>query len=149
MTEILREISQDFEIIVFTASHSCYANVVLDFLDPNQQYIHHRLFRESCMVTEEGIYIKDLRILGNRNLQDVVLVDNAAYSYGYQVENGIPIVPYYDNKDDEELKHLIPYLKSMAGVKDMREVNKQAFRLHAYPMFDSMEKVLNKVVFQN
>jgi Dullard-like phosphatase family protein len=147
--EILKEMSQHFEVIVFTASHSCYANVVLDYLDPHGQYVHHRLFRESCVVTDEGVYIKDLRILGNRNLQDVVLVDNAAYSFGYQVENGIPIIPYYDNKEDQELKHLIPYLKSLANVKDCREVNKQTFRFHQYTMHDSLEKVVNKVILKD
>jgi len=147
--EILKEISQHFEVIIFTASHACYANVVLDYLDPQNQYIHHRLFRDNCVVTDEGIYIKDLRILGNRNLQDIVLVDNAAYSFGYQIENGIPIIPYYDNKEDEELKHLIPYLKSLAPVRDVRDVNKQAFRMQQYTNHDTLEKVLNKVVFQN
>lgn len=90
-----------------------------------------------------------MRILGNRNLQDVVLVDNAAYSFGYQVENGIPIVPYYDNKDDVELKHLITYLKSLNSAKDMREVNRQTFKLHLYTQHDTLDKVLNKVVLQN
>lgn len=41
-----------------------------------------------------------MRILGDRDLKDVVLVDNAAYSYGLQLDNGIPIIPYYDNKKD-------------------------------------------------
>ena len=49
--DILKELSFYYEIIVFTASHSCYANVVLDMLDPNRQYIQHRLFRESCVQT--------------------------------------------------------------------------------------------------
>lgn len=43
--EILRNLSKNFEIIVFTASHSCYANEVLDQLDPKKEYISHRLFR--------------------------------------------------------------------------------------------------------
>jgi CTD small phosphatase-like protein 2 len=38
-------LSKNFEVIVFTASHSCYANVVLDYLDPNNEYIEHRLYR--------------------------------------------------------------------------------------------------------
>lgn len=59
----LQEMSKYFEIIVFTASHSCYANVVLDYLDPNGEYISHRLFRENCVQTEEGVFIKDLRVL--------------------------------------------------------------------------------------
>lgn len=43
--EILRNLAEKFELIVFTASHSCYANVVLDTLDPEKKYIQHRLFR--------------------------------------------------------------------------------------------------------
>jgi CTD small phosphatase-like protein 2 len=31
--------SKYYEIIVFTASHGCYANVVLDYLDPNKNLI--------------------------------------------------------------------------------------------------------------
>jgi len=147
--EALRELSQYYEIIVFTASHSCYANVVLDYLDPHEEYIHHRLFRESCVVTEEGLHIKDLRVIGNRNLQDMVLIDNAAYSYGFQIENGIPIIPFYDNKADQELRHLIPYLKFLGSVKDLREINKQTFKLHHYGLYNEAEDVLEKVIFQN
>jgi CTD small phosphatase-like protein 2 len=33
--EILKNLSKKFEVIIFTASHSCYANVVLDHLDPH------------------------------------------------------------------------------------------------------------------
>ena len=41
----------------------------------------------------------------------MVLVDNAAYSYFFQLENGIPIIPFYDDKKDKELLHLLAYLK--------------------------------------
>jgi len=146
--ECLRELSQYFEIMVFTASHSCYANVVLDYLDPHEEFIHHRLFRESCVVTDEGLHIKDLRVIGDRNLQDLILVDNAAYSFGFQLENGIPIVPFYDNKADQELRHLIPYLKFLSSVKDLREINKQTFKLHHYGCYEEAEELLEKIVFQ-
>ena len=92
--------SRHFEIIVFTASHSCYANVVLDYLDPQKQWVSYRLFRESCVQTEEGAYIKDLRVIANRNLSELLLVDNAVYSFGMQLANGVPILNYYDNKQD-------------------------------------------------
>jgi len=146
--EILRELSSYYEIVVFTASHACYANVVLDYLDPHEQYIQHRLFRDSCVVTEEGVHIKDLRVIGNRNIKDVILIDNAAYSFGFQIENGIPIIPFYDNKADQELRHLIPYLKFLSSVEDLREINRQTFRLHHYAHHDTPEGVLERVVFQ-
>lgn len=85
--------------MVFTASHSSYANVVIDYLDPKRQYIKHRLFREHCHLTLNGEYVKDLRII-NRELKNMVLIDNAAYSYAFQPENGIPIIPYYHGDKD-------------------------------------------------
>lgn len=46
------------------------------------------------------MFIKDLRIFGNRNLDNIVLVDNAPYSYYFQLSNGIPILPFYNSKSD-------------------------------------------------
>lgn len=100
--ELLNELSKEFEVIVFTASHSCYANPVIDFLDPDGTYISRRLFRDNCVQIAEGFYVKDLRILKNRDLKNVLLVDNAAYSYALQLENGVPIIPFYMRKDDTE-----------------------------------------------
>lgn len=51
------------------------------------------------------MYCKDLRVM-DRELKDVVLVDNAAYSYAAQPDNGIPILPYYHGKQDFELQVL-------------------------------------------
>jgi CTD small phosphatase-like protein 2 len=130
-TDLLRALSKNFEIIVFTASHSCYANVVLDYLDPNNEFIHHRLYREHCYVTPDGVYVKDLRVL-NRDLSQVVLIDNAAYSYAFQLDNAIPILPYYKGKNDYELKALQTYIESLIFQKDVREMNRKTFKLHRY-----------------
>jgi CTD small phosphatase-like protein 2 len=71
----------------------------LDYLDPHNEYIQHRLYREHCHLTADGVYVKDLRIIA-RDLSQVLLVDNAAYSYAYQIDNAIPIIPYYKGKND-------------------------------------------------
>lgn len=89
--ECLIAANSNFEVIVFTASHQCYADEVLNYLDPTGQLIHHRLYRDNCIIVD-GVYIKDLRILYNRRLEDIVIVDNAAYSFSYQLDNGIPII---------------------------------------------------------
>ena len=46
-------------------------------------------------------------------MKDIVLIDNAAYSFGFHLENGIPIIPFYDNKEDKELESLLKYLRGM------------------------------------
>jgi CTD small phosphatase-like protein 2 len=79
--------------------------------------------------TKEGFYVKDLRILNNRNLKDIVIVDNSVYSFAFQIDNGIPIIPFYEDKEDEEMLHLIYYLNCLVDVEDVREQNREAFEL--------------------
>lgn len=110
--EFLELMSEYFEIVIFTASHACYANIILNILDPENQFITYRMFRDSCIETEERIFIKDLRIFGNRDFDDMVIVDNACYSYSFQLDNGIPIVPYFCGKSDTELVELAAFLTS-------------------------------------
>jgi len=31
----------------------------------------------------------------------------------------VPIIPFYDSKEDEELKHLIFYIQCLASMEDM------------------------------
>ena len=81
VTQFLSELSEIFEIIIFTASHSCYANVIIDYLDPNRQFISYRFFRESCIQTQQGVYVKDLSIFYQRSLKDLIIIDNAPYSF--------------------------------------------------------------------
>ena len=118
---------EHFEVIVFTASHQTYADAVLDFLDPDNTLFDKRLYRDSCYHTPDNVYIKDLRIFHNRDIENIVIVDNAVYSFGFQLENGIPIIPYYEDEEDEELFHLIPYLEILANSEDVREKNRDAF----------------------
>ena len=35
----------------------------------------------------------------------MILIDNAAYSYAFQPLNGVPIIPYYEGKNDYELQN--------------------------------------------
>ena len=59
----------------------------------------------------------------------MVLIDNAPYSYIFQLENGIPVLPYYQGEGGE-LVMLERYLEEMVGCEDVREFNKGRFRLH-------------------
>ena len=117
-------------MIVFTASHQCYADVVLDYLDPDYALIHHRLYRDNC-VQVNGVFLKDLRVL-NRPLSQLVIVDNAAYSFGFQLENGVPIISWRDDRHDKELYNLIGYMKMLSEVGDTRELNVQTFHLPTF-----------------
>ncbi|CAD8180883.1 unnamed protein product [Paramecium octaurelia] len=145
--ELLQSLVDDFEIIVFTASHQCYAKQVLDYLDPENKLIQHRFFRDNCIMTTGGMYTKDLRIF-DRPLSQIVLVDNASYSYAWQLDNGIPIVPFYDNKDDRELWGLQSYLMGMRGALDVREYNRNKLRLNQFVDTQGPSSVFEKLFQQ-
>jgi CTD small phosphatase-like protein 2 len=66
----------------------------------------------------------------------MILIDNAAYSYFFQLENGIPIIPYYEGKNDFELKALQGYIEKLLLINDMRIVNIKTFKLSNYVQYD-------------
>lgn len=90
------------------------------------------------------MYIKDLRII-NRSPSEMVLIDNAAYSYAFQPENGVPILPYYEGSNDFELKALESYIAKLAVSKDVRELNKKTFKLHHYGKFNTPEELVEEL----
>ena len=75
--KFLKKMSQLYEIVIFTASLSKYAEPLLDIIDKNHN-CSCRLFREHCSII--GItYIKDLKKLG-RDLKDIIIIDNSPLS---------------------------------------------------------------------
>ncbi len=56
--EFLQKLSEHFELVIYTASLSKYADPLLDWLDP-KRLCHYRLFREHCTFFQ-GIFVKDL-----------------------------------------------------------------------------------------
>lgn len=63
--EIIKNMSRYFDVIIFTAGNQCYADPILDYLDPERK-IQHRLYRDSCTMVNNQLFVKDLRILGRK-----------------------------------------------------------------------------------
>lgn len=144
--EVLQETLKNYIIIIFTASQKSYADAVLNYLDPDYKIFRHRLYRENCIkikFDEDYIYVKDLRIFTNIDLKKTVIIDNSVLSFAFQLENGIPVLPFYNNKKDEELKFLKNYLIHLKNVYDIREENKRKFKLEYFLKKASSENVNN------
>ncbi len=89
--------SQFYTIYIYTASSAAYANAIVGYIDPKKEMVQGMLTRSNCMETKNGFFIKDLRIISNKKLKDMVIVDNLAHSFGFQIENGIPILEWYND----------------------------------------------------
>mmetsp|Transcript_9223 Transcript_9223/g.30432 ORF Transcript_9223/g.30432 Transcript_9223/m.30432 type:complete len:376 (-) Transcript_9223:131-1258(-) len=118
----LAEVSDSFEVGVFTASLAKYADPLLDLLDKSS-IVRWRLFRESCYPFG-GNYVKDLTCLG-RELKDTIIVDNSPHSYIFQPLNAIPIRSFIDDVSDNDLLELLPFLKGIQDVDDVTSVLSQ------------------------
>jgi Dullard-like phosphatase family protein len=126
--EFLKRVNEIFEVGVFTAGIKQYADAVLNYLDPENKIFKFRMYRDSCISINNTIHLKDLRIIRNRKLENLLLVDNSFYSFVNQPENGILINSFYFNKEDSELKNLYNYLRNyIQPAEDVRELNERIF----------------------
>lgn len=77
----LQRVAELFEVVIFTASQSIYAEEILNTLDPDGKFITRRAFRDSCIFSD-GIYTKDLTVLGG-DLAKIAIIDNSPQVYTY------------------------------------------------------------------
>ncbi|KAH9847158.1 NIF-domain-containing protein [Lenzites betulinus] len=115
----LKKMGEIYEVVVFTASLSKYADPVLDKLDVHR-VVSHRLFRESCY-NHRGNYVKDLSQLG-RPIADTIIIDNSPASYIFHPNNAVPVSSWFNDPHDTELTDLCPFLADLGQVEDVRGV---------------------------
>ena len=143
--EFLENMGKIYEIVIFTASVSKYADPLLDIIDKNKN-CKYRLFREHCTPINT-CYVKELKKLG-RELKNVIIVDNSPMSYALNPENGIPIITWFDDKTDRELYNISSILEFLSFVPDVRNyinqfiINDEISYTNVINVFDKYNKML-------
>jgi len=74
----LKELAPHFEIAIYTASLSKYAEPLMKILDSGE-LCDYKLFREHCTFFN-GIFVKDMTQLG-RHMKDIIIIDNSPSAY--------------------------------------------------------------------
>ncbi|KAF4046747.1 NLI interacting factor-like phosphatase domain-containing protein [Phytophthora infestans] len=115
--EFLIEMAKYYEIVIYTASLSKYADPLLDKLDP-EGTIRYRLYREHC-VQYEGSYVKDLSLL-DRDITQMIIVDNSPMAYAFHPRNAIGCSSFIDDPNDRELDSIARFLTKFQDVEDVR-----------------------------
>lgn len=142
---LLRLKALDCEIIIWTSGTPEYVNKVINFIDPNHEIFDMRLFRDQCYVSPKGLYIKDLRII-DRELDRCIIVDNNAYSFGFQTENGVLVLPFTGEPGDSEMLTLTEYLIFLIKQEDFRPANKNHFMYDLYEKELTFDGLLKKML---
>jgi carboxy-terminal domain RNA polymerase II polypeptide A small phosphatase len=115
--EFMKRMGKLYEIVIYTASLSKYADPLLDKLDIHN-VIAARLFREHC-VYFQGHYVKDMSLL-NRPINECIIVDNSPMSYAFHPENAIGCGSYINCPKDVEMWQLADFLENLSSGDDVR-----------------------------
>ena len=109
--------------------HRSKADKIMRFLDPDGKIFRGLLSQSNCFKTKKNFYVKDLRTIMNKDISEMIIIDQTPYSFAFQINNGIPIRRWYDDYNDCELKYLTHYLVELNSFADVREGNKRYLRL--------------------
>ena len=124
--EFLKVVSRHYDLVVYTASESTYAQAVVDWLDPSATLIKAIFSREHCLKTGGGVTVKYLpHILGHKQSSKALLVDNSPQCLALQPCQSIPILPFTYDANDSELEKLSNLLvhAALEQAEPMRFVN--------------------------
>ena len=136
--EFLERMSKRYELVIFTASISKYANPLLNIVD-KMGYVPFRLFREHCTLINTA-FVKDLSLLG-RDFKDIIILDNNPTAYSLNHYNGFPIKSWFDDKNDDELLKICPILEFLSYVPDVRDYIKKIV-VQNKVQFDSVKQII-------
>ena len=129
--DFLSQLGKYYDLYVYSASSKNYLNKIIKNID-KKNLIKKCFCRDDCILYVENIeqnldkpmfnkykYVKDLKKI-NKDLRNIVFIDNNIINFKLQEKNGIPIKSFYGDYGDIELYKLIPILKNLSGFYDVR-----------------------------
>jgi Dullard-like phosphatase family protein len=112
--DFLDQLSEYYEMIIFTAATQDYADILIDSIEESKIYFEYRLYRQHAVIVDND-FVKDLTRIG-RSLDRVVIVDNMPQNFRLQQDNGIIIKPFWgEDINDSALYELMPILMNIAS----------------------------------
>jgi Dullard-like phosphatase family protein len=121
LIEFLDNVSQYYELILFTSETQYYAEPIIKAIEHRKNYFDYIFYRENCIKIGND-YVKDLIRIG-RPLDSTIIVDNMPQYFRFQKGNGITIKSFWaQDPNDRALYDLIPILINIAEEKiDVRD----------------------------
>ena len=100
LIEFLQKMKQKFELILFSFGTTYYVDSIIKVIEKKEKFFEYILDRNHCLY-ENGNYIKDLNML-NRDLKNIIIIDDTSNYFKLHKENGICIKPFYGDIDDDK-----------------------------------------------
>ena len=101
LLDFLHRMKQLYELILFSSGTSEYVSPIVKGLEKKEKFFEHILYRQHVTFDDNGNFFKNLNLL-NRNVKNIIIVDDNYKNFKYHKLNGICIKPFYgDNHNDK------------------------------------------------
>ena len=96
----LHKMKKIYELILFSLGTSEYVSPIIKNLEKNEQFFEHVLYRQH-VTYDNGYFFKNLNLL-NRDVKNIIIVDDNYKNFKYHKSNGICIKPFFgDSLNDK------------------------------------------------
>ena len=92
---------QIYELILFSSATSEYVSPVIKSIEKKEKYFEHILYRQHVTYDDNGNFFKNLNLL-NRNVKNILIVDDNYKNFKYHKSNGICIKPFYGDSYNDK-----------------------------------------------
>ena len=107
LLDFLHKMKQLYELILFSSGTSEYVSPIVKSIEKKEKFFEHILYRQHVTYDDNGNLFKNLNLL-NRNVKNILIVDDTFKNFKYHKLNGICIKPFYGDvySDKDTLKVL-------------------------------------------
>ena len=133
--EFLQCCNEHFRLAVWSSSSADYLNAIVTAILPSELKVEFIWSRERCIQRFDGelqeiYYVKDLKKVQRMgfDLERMLILDDTPKKVERNFGNAVYAKPYFGDPEDSELKSLSGYMKSIAGLPNVRCVEKRGWR---------------------
>ena len=101
LLDFLHKMKKLYELILFSLGTSEYVSPIIKNIEKKEKFFEHILYREHVTYDDNGNFFKNLNLL-NRDVKNILIVDDNSNNFKYHKSNGICIKPFYGDLNDDK-----------------------------------------------
>ena len=101
LLDFLNKMKKLYELILFSSGTSEYVSPIIKNIEKNEKYFEHILYREHVTYDDNGSFFKNLNLL-NRDVKNVLIVDDNPKNFKHHKSNGICIKSFYGDTSNDK-----------------------------------------------
>ena len=101
LLDFLHKMKKLYELILFSLGTNEYVSPIIKNIEKKEQYFEHILYRQHVTYDDNGNFFKNLNLL-NRDVKNILIVDDNYKNFKYHKSNGICIKPFYGDSTNDK-----------------------------------------------